>query len=121
MTRARRVIDEAIATSTQRGELLDRMQALTVKGDICAASAQNDEAAACFDEAIASARKQAARSMELRAAIRLAQLRQRQGNLAEARAVIESAYGWFTEGFDRPDLRDARAVMASLNTPSPLL
>src|SRR5262249_44839609 len=104
MPQARSVVDQEITISSKRGELLDRMQALTVKGDLCAASFQEDEAAACFEEVIASARRQSARSMELRAATRLARLRQRQGKPAEAVALLSGLCGWFTEGFDRPDL-----------------
>jgi ATP/maltotriose-dependent transcriptional regulator MalT len=118
-TRAGQVVDEAIAISSRRGELLDRMQALTVKGDLCAASSDDDEAASCFEEAVASARRQAAKSMELRAALRLARLRQRQGKISEARALLRDVYGWFTEGFERPDLRDARELIRSLDKPTP--
>ncbi len=117
--RARAVVDEAIAISSRTGELLDLMQALTVKGDFCAAASEDDEAAACFEEAIALARKQAAKSMELRAATRLARLRQRQGKVAEARALLGDVYGWFTEGFDTPDLCDARELLVSLDEPTP--
>jgi predicted ATPase len=57
--------------------------------------------------------------MELRAATRLARLRQRQGKVAEARALIGDVYSWFTEGFDTPDLRDARTLLESLDQPTP--
>jgi tetratricopeptide (TPR) repeat protein len=118
-TRALEMIDTAIATSGTTGVLMAQMHALTVKGDLCAAAAQDDEAAGCFEEAIASARRQAAKSMELRAATRLARLHQRHGKVAEARALIGDVYGWFTEGFDTPDLRDARALIESLDQPAP--
>jgi DNA-binding winged helix-turn-helix (wHTH) protein/tetratricopeptide (TPR) repeat protein len=119
MTRARGVVDEAIAVSGRTGELLDLMKALTVKGDLCVAGSAEVDAAACFEEAMALARKQAAKSMELRAATHLARLRQGQGNVAEARALISDVYGWFTEGFDTPDLRDARALIETLDRPVP--
>jgi DNA-binding winged helix-turn-helix (wHTH) protein len=117
--RAHKVVDEAIKLSSQRGELLDHMQALTVKGDLCAAASEDDEAAACFEKAIASALRQDARSMELKAALRLARLRQHQGKVEEARQHIGSVYGWFTEGFDDADLREARSLIESLDQPSP--
>ena len=117
--RARGVVDEAIAISRRTGELLDLMQALTVKGDLCAAASENEEAAVCFEEAITIAQRQAAKSMELRAATRLARLRQRQGKIEDARALICDVYGWFTEGFDTPDLRDARLCIESLDQPAP--
>ena len=69
---------------------------------------------ACFAEALAVARRQEARSFELRAATSLARLRRRQGRWREARDVLAPVYGWFTEGFDTPDLRDARDLLASL-------
>src|SRR5262245_29079030 len=59
-----------------------------------------------FEEAIQSAKRQSAKSMELRAALRLARLQKRQGNAAEAQTLISDVYGRFTEGFERPDLRE---------------
>ena len=67
-TRARSVVDEAIAVAGRTGQLIDLMQALTVKGELRATTAQpdgDDEAAACFKEVIAIAQRQAAKSMEL--------------------------------------------------------
>jgi DNA-binding winged helix-turn-helix (wHTH) protein/tetratricopeptide (TPR) repeat protein len=112
--RAHDVVDEAVAISTRRGELLDRMQALTVKGDLYAAASQDDQAAACFEEAIANAQRQSAKSMELRAALRLVRLQNRKGKNVPALALLSNLYGWFTEGFDRPDLREARALIKGL-------
>jgi predicted ATPase len=74
---------------------------------------------ACFEQAIADARRQSAKSMELRGALHLARLRKRQGKLDEARALLSGIYGWFTEGFDRPDLRETRALIESLDEPAP--
>jgi len=88
--------------------------AINARGDFCVAASEEDAAVATLEEAMAVARTQAARSMELRAATRLARLRQRQGKVAEARALVGDVYGWFTEGFDAPDLRDARALIDSL-------
>lgn len=113
--RARAVVDEAIAISRRTGELLDLMKALTVKGDLCAAASEDVDAAACFEEAIALARTQAAKSLELRASVHLARLRQRQGRIAEARALVSDVYAWFTEGFETPDLQDARALLDGLD------
>ena len=59
-------------------------------------------------------RDQEARLAELRAAVSLARLRADSGELGEARDLLAPAYGWFTEGFDTPDLRDARALLDEL-------
>ena len=60
------------------------------------------------------ARGQEAKSWELRATVSLARLWQKQGKRAEAHAVLAAVYGWFTEGFDTPDLQEARALLAEL-------
>jgi predicted ATPase len=73
-----------------------------------------EEAEACFQQALALARHQQAKSWELRAAMSLARLGQRQGKQAEARALLAPIYGWFTEGFDTPDLQEAKALLEEL-------
>ena len=60
-------------------------------------------------------RRQQARSLELRAAVSLARLWQRQGRLGEARQLLEPLYAWFTEGFDTADLVDARMLLEALS------
>ena len=71
-------------------------------------------AESCFHQALALARRQHAKSLELRAAMSLARLWQRQGKRAEARTLLTPLYGWFTEGFDTADLQDARALVDAL-------
>ena len=78
------------------------------------AGAQPGEAEACFHQALAVARRQQARSLELRAAMSLARLWQRQGKRAEARELLAEVYGWFTEGFDTADLQAAQALLEEL-------
>jgi adenylate cyclase len=61
------------------------------------------------------ARRQQAKSLELRAAMSLSRLWQRQGKHAEARQLMTQVYGWFTEGFDTADLQEARALLEALD------
>jgi len=72
------------------------------------------EAEACFQHAIEVARSQGARLFELRAVMSLARLRRDQGRRAEARDLLAPVYGWFTEGFDTPDLVEAKALLDDL-------
>jgi predicted ATPase len=72
------------------------------------------EAQSCFERAIEIARKQSAKSLELRATMSLARLLAKQGRGDEARAMLAEIYGWFTEGFDTADLRDARTLLDEL-------
>ena len=74
-----------------------------------------EEAEACFQQALAMARQQPAQSWELRAAMSLARLWQRQGQRAAARQVLAEIYGWFTEGFDTADLTEARTLLEELS------
>jgi predicted ATPase len=69
----------------------------------------------CFAQALDIARRQQAKSWELRAAMSLARLWQRRGKIAEARTLLAEAFGWFTEGFDTADLQEARALLEALS------
>jgi predicted ATPase len=71
-------------------------------------------AEACFQQALAIARRQQAKSLELRAAMSLSRLWQQHGKRAEARALLAPVYGWFTEGVDTADLQEARALLEAL-------
>jgi class 3 adenylate cyclase/predicted ATPase len=73
-----------------------------------------EHAEACFQNALRIARRQSAKSWELRAAMSLSRLWQRQGKRDEARKLIAEIYGWFTEGFDTADLKDAKALLDEL-------
>ena len=72
------------------------------------------EAEACFEQALEIARRQSAKSFELRAAMSLGRLWQQQGKKKEARQLLMDVYDWFTEGFDTPDLQDAKALLEAL-------
>jgi predicted ATPase len=88
---------------------LHRIQAelLLMRGD-------ETEAEASFEKAIQVARQQSAKSWELRAANGLACLWQEQGKPEEARQILAEVYNWFTEGFDTPDLQEAKALLEEL-------
>jgi len=94
-------------THRLKGELL-----LMRHGD--GRGADTAEARSCFERAIEVARKQSARSLELRTTIGLARLLASQGRRDEARARLADIYGWFTEGFDTADLKDAKALLDQL-------
>jgi predicted ATPase len=68
-----------------------------------------------LQRALDVARRQEAKSMELRAAMSLSRLWQQQGKRAEAHALLVPVYSWFTEGFDTADLQEAKALLADLS------
>jgi predicted ATPase/DNA-binding winged helix-turn-helix (wHTH) protein len=72
------------------------------------------QAEACFQQALTIARRQQAKSWELRAAMSLSRLWQQQGKRAEAYELLAPLYGWFTEGFDTMDLQEAQALLTAL-------
>jgi predicted ATPase len=72
------------------------------------------EAEAYFDRALAIARERQAKSLELRAAMSMARLWRDQGKRDEARDLLAPVYGWFTEGFDTRDLKEAKVLLDEL-------
>ncbi len=72
------------------------------------------EAEECFLKAIEIARKQQAKSLELRAVMSLSRLWQQQGKKEEAHRMLVEIYGWFTEGFDTKDLQEAKVLLTEL-------
>ena len=89
-----------------------------VAGDIALNSSEPDarKAEAYFERALTVARSQRAKSWELRAAMSMARLWRAQGKGAEARDLLVPVYGWFTEGFDTPDLKEAKGLLDELAT-----
>jgi predicted ATPase len=87
-----------------------------VAGEIALMSPERDAAKAedYFERALAVARKQQAKSWELRAAMSMARLWREQGKRDEAQKILAPVYGWFTEGFDTLDLRQAKALLDEL-------
>jgi class 3 adenylate cyclase/tetratricopeptide (TPR) repeat protein len=88
-----------------------------LRGDILLAARRDAavDAERSYKEAIAVAKTQQAHSLELRAATSLARLLRDQGRTTEARAQLAETFGWFTEGFDTPDLIEAKELLARLN------
>jgi predicted ATPase len=72
------------------------------------------QAEVCFHQALAVARRQEAKALELRAVMSLARLWQCQGKQSDARRILEDIYAWFSEGFDTIDLQEARALLEDL-------
>jgi predicted ATPase len=107
---------EALATLAKSGVRWWEAELHRLRGELLLQSsvAQPEEAAACFQHALAVARRQQAKSLELRAAMSLARLWQQQGRRAEARDLLVPIYGWFTEGFDTADLQDAKVLLEEL-------
>ncbi len=68
-----------------------------------------------YNLAIAAAHRQGAKALELRAAVSLSRLWRDQGRRAEVHDLLAPVYGWFTEGFDTPDLKEAKALLDALS------
>jgi predicted ATPase len=110
------LLDEAQGLVAKTGERQFEAEVHRVKGELLLARSPSDQtqAQASFHEALEVARRQSAKSWELRAATSLARLWQRQGKRDEARDLLAPVYAWFTEGFDTKDLRDAKALLEKL-------
>jgi class 3 adenylate cyclase/predicted ATPase len=112
------MLEEALALADQYEERYWEAEIHRLKGELLLArSAENQiEAEACLHKALDIARRQQAKSLELRAAMSLARLWQQQGKCAEARELLAPIYSWFTEGFDTSDLQEAKALLEDLGT-----
>ena len=112
------LLAEGLATVDRTGERGWEAELRRLQGELLLAQAgewqQVPEAEACFHQALAVARRQQAKSWELRAATSLSRLWQQQGKRAEAHELLAPIYGWFTEGFDTADLKDAKALLNEL-------
>jgi predicted ATPase len=85
-----------------------------VKGELSLMETETAAAESAFRHAIAVARGQGAKSWELRATMSLARLLKEQSKTEEARRMLAEIYGWFSEGFDTPDLKEAKALLEEL-------
>jgi len=116
----------ALATVDQTGERTYEAELYRLQGELTLDTSKRTgrkrqvatdaaaKAEACFKKAIKMARRQQAKSLELRAAMSLSRLWQQQGKRRQAHEMLGETYAWFTEGFDTADLRDARTLLAQL-------
>jgi predicted ATPase len=109
-------IEEAVAIVETNKERWYEAELHRMAGDIALRSPRQNaaQAQAYFERALAVARQQQAKSWELRAAMSMARLWRDQGKRNEARELLAPVYGWFTEGFDTLDLREAKALLNEL-------
>ncbi len=113
--RALASIEQAMAVAADGGERWSEAESHRIKGEILGRSDDWREAETCFLNAIEVAIAQAAKSFELRAATSLARLWHEHGKSVDACERLAPVYGWFTEGFDTPDLKDAKALLDELS------
>ena len=111
---ARHCIAEAISLMGKTKETWCEAEVHRVDGEIAMAAESFAEAEAHFQRALAIARQQKTKSWELRAATSMARLWRDQGKRQEARDLLAPVYGWFTEGFDTLDLKEAKALLHEL-------
>ena len=111
-----RRIDEAITTTDTTKEMWSEAEVHSIAGEIALVAPERGAAKAqeYFERALEVARKQQAKSWELRAAMSLARLWRDQGKVREAHELLAPVYGWFTEGFDTRDLKEAKALLGTL-------
>jgi predicted ATPase len=113
---AERCLAEAMAEMNTTKEVIHEAEVNRIAGEIALMSPKPDtgKAEAYFERALAVARQQQAKSWELRAAMSMAQLWRDQGKRDEARELLAPVYGWFTEGFDTRDLKEAKSLLDEL-------
>jgi predicted ATPase len=113
-----KVLADALVVAEKTGERFWTAELYRLYGELSlrVADAETGKRGAeqSFRKAIEIARRQSAKSLELRAAMSLSRLWQRQGKKDEARQMLAEIYGWFTEGFDTADLQEARALLEEL-------
>jgi predicted ATPase len=112
-----RALEEALEWVQRNDERLYVAEVHRIKGELLLRQATPDpvEAEHCFEQALAVARDQHAKSWELRAATSMARIWLQDGRIDDARALLSPIYDWFTEGFDTADLQDAKALLDQLS------
>jgi predicted ATPase len=110
-------IEEGLAMANEDMDRFSLPEFHRVRGELLMARSAERKAEAedAFKQAVGIAKDQQAKSLELRAATRLARLWHSQGKTPEARDLLAPMYSWFTEGFDTPDLKDAKALLDELS------
>jgi len=115
-------MSQALAEVERGGERYYEAELYRIKGELLLRKAKRKdrtvlekEAEACFQQSLAVARQQKARSFELRTSISLSRLLQKQGKRSEARTLLKAIYDWFTEGFETPDLKEAKSLIEELS------
>ena len=110
-----RCLGEATNAVDTTGERWFEAEVYRLAGEIALKLPQSDstKAQSYFERALAVARQQQAKSWELRASMSLARLWRDQGKVQQARELLAPVYGWFTEGFDTRDLKEAKALLGS--------
>jgi predicted ATPase len=109
-------LTEALAAAQENEDRHHEAETHRLEGELLLKQdgSNSAEAQSCFERAIGIARRQSAKSWELRATTSLARLLAKQGRRDEARTMLAEIYNWFTEGFDTADLKDARALLDEL-------
>jgi serine/threonine protein kinase/tetratricopeptide (TPR) repeat protein len=116
------IYDKAMEVLHKYDELYCEAELYRLKGELLLIGTEDEkaqkgkpkEAEALFQKALEVSRKQKAKSWELRAVMSLSRLWQNQGKKEEARKMLEEIYGWFTEGFNTADLKEAKALLKAL-------
>jgi predicted ATPase len=108
------LLSEALVSVTDMDERVFEAEVHRTIGDVLLSMQRQGEAEVEFTRALAVARHQHAKSWELRAAMSLARLWRDQGKVREARELLAPLYGWFKEGFDTRDLKEAKALLEEL-------
>ena len=110
------VVEDAMVKVEQTGERQEEARLYWMKGELFLNQSEPDEqhAEICFNQALEIAHQQDAKYQELQAAVSLSRLWQAQGRKEEAKRLLSGIYGWYTEGFDTADLKDAKALLAEL-------
>jgi len=108
------LMDDALQIAERTGERWFEAELYRHKGQLLLRQGRIEAAEGLYRKALSIAVEQEAKLWELRAAMSLARLCRDQGRRIEARDLLAPVYGWFTEGFDTPDLKEAKAVLDEL-------